>query len=341
MLLFSVITLSYKDLTHLFDTIASVLNQTYPKIEYIICDDGSDCFSKEKVENYIEKHKNNNIVNYQIISNEINVGTVKNINNAYRFANGDYIINLSCGDVFFEKSTLTKIHRVIVKTHAKMIFTSRVMYNNDYDIVDIIPHISLRDRIKSINTKEEQYKEYIKNWMFEMASGSVMCTSKKVLASLDYCDERYFLLEDAPLIERYLKQDRAEFVPEIISIWYEGKGVSNNTSHEAYKRLYNDNLLFNKTQKFSNFNRFSWGEKRYIKFLVEIASNEYLKSKLIVCFKYIPETILAIIYKLKEKQYEMVDLIYLKKIEKRIHKYDSTINYPLRFLPPHGEGTEQ
>ena len=81
--LISVVTCSYNDFKNYYKTIDSVLNQKYENIEYILSDDGSDSFNENVIREYID---NNNKKNYsiKIISQKNNIGTVKNVNNAYK-----------------------------------------------------------------------------------------------------------------------------------------------------------------------------------------------------------------------------------------------------------------
>ena len=103
--LVSVITATYKNFDHLKETMLSVFHQDYPYIEYIITDDGSVDFQKDMVHELIIK-ENPKHVDFKLILNPENIGTVKNLNGAYKSAHGEYYINLSCGDVFFNKTVI-------------------------------------------------------------------------------------------------------------------------------------------------------------------------------------------------------------------------------------------
>lgn len=51
----SIITISYKNAVGLEKTIKSIQNQTYPAIEHIVIDGGSEDGSKEIIEQYSDK----------------------------------------------------------------------------------------------------------------------------------------------------------------------------------------------------------------------------------------------------------------------------------------------
>ena len=66
--LISVVTLTYKKFDYIYKAIDSVLNQTYPYVEYIISDDGSPNFPQNEIEDYVSNRKGKNIIKFSIIS---------------------------------------------------------------------------------------------------------------------------------------------------------------------------------------------------------------------------------------------------------------------------------
>ena len=58
---FSIIVLHYNQPRYVFTALDSVLNQNYENIELIFADDASTTINLEKIQAYIEEHKNNNI----------------------------------------------------------------------------------------------------------------------------------------------------------------------------------------------------------------------------------------------------------------------------------------
>jgi len=59
--LFSVLLVSYKNLPYIYDAINSVLDQDYPDIELIICDDGTEEFQEKEYADYIKLNNKGNI----------------------------------------------------------------------------------------------------------------------------------------------------------------------------------------------------------------------------------------------------------------------------------------
>ncbi len=97
-MLISIITINYNDIKGLKKTITSVLDQTYPPIEYIVIDGGSTDGSKE----YIETQKEH--LAYWI--SEPDSGIYNAMNKGIDQATGDYLLFLNSGDSFNNKEVL-------------------------------------------------------------------------------------------------------------------------------------------------------------------------------------------------------------------------------------------
>lgn len=108
--LISFVILTYRNFDGIYDTLDSVFRQDYPKIEIIISDDCSPNAGQElpKIESYIAEHRTPNIQNVVVHTMEQNVGTVKNINYAYRLASGEYIKDLGAEDTLNAPDVLSR-----------------------------------------------------------------------------------------------------------------------------------------------------------------------------------------------------------------------------------------
>ena len=296
----SVVTLTYKKFEKLYDTISSVLAQDYSNIEYIICDDGSEKFPYDQIKEFISKNSNDNII-VKILQNSENVGTVKNINRAYKQATGKYILNLSCGDVFFADDIVTKIVNRFEETNANVIVTSRLFYEKDFQPICFLPHYEERKLLKELDTPLKQYKAFILSRFYDMASGSAMYFRHEIIEKYNYFDERYRLWEDAPFLAKYLWNEKLEMAYDIVSIWYEKGGVSTDDNHFARKTLMKDSALFHLGEQLEHLNCFTNEEKRIIR-----NNNKWLKVKSkrelwYLRFKYCPQIISNLMSKIMTK----------------------------------------
>ncbi|ASU36117.1 glycosyltransferase family 2 protein [Mucilaginibacter xinganensis] len=97
----SVITIVYNNVSHIERTMLSVLNQTYPNIEYILIDGKSTDGTLELIEQYGSRVA-------KLIS-EKDEGIYDAMNKGLAIATGDYVIFMNSGDEFYESSTVEKV----------------------------------------------------------------------------------------------------------------------------------------------------------------------------------------------------------------------------------------
>lgn len=268
--LVSIITMMYRSMNQVFDTVQSILEQNYEKIEIIIADDYSEDFIKEEIENYIEKNKSNNIISYTVYQNRSNYGTVKNINSAIKNAQGDILINLSSGDLFFSCDTISRIVEEFLNKGCNILCTRRAYFIEYKDVIEkMIPDEFEISRIKKFNSPDQQYKAFYSGMMFNMASGCALSYKKEFIKNIGYFDENYILWEDGPFFARYIdKYGMLDYNYDIISIFYRYGGVSTAGMPELMKR---DALLFlNDGLKNSSLD---WFTKRNIKYRINQISN--------------------------------------------------------------------
>ncbi len=125
--LISFIILTYKNFDGIYETLDSLFAQDYPQIELIVSDDGSPNVKDKMpdIENYINHHKKDNIVNVIINCIPENVGTVQNVNQALKLANGEYIKSLGAEDVLNATDALSR-YRTFLDTSGLLICFSRL-----------------------------------------------------------------------------------------------------------------------------------------------------------------------------------------------------------------------
>lgn len=319
--LVSIVTATFNNFKHLFQSIDSVLSQDYKNIEYIIADDGSDNFQEAQIKSYIET-KNTKNLRFTVLHNNINLGTVKNINLAYKKANGEYIINLSCGDVFFKKDIVTKIIRRFLSTKCDVLVTSRILYADNFKPICLLPHLEEREIIAKFKTNIDQYKAIILSRFYDMASGSSMYFSKKIIQEMNYFDERYLLWEDGPFVVKYLKKGKLEFAFDIVSIWYEEGGISSKRMElkrgdivsTSFYKLQKDYEYFIKNERSERINLFSYSERK----MIDYRNKRFLYRdsilRFFLYFIYFRQFVSCLTYAIKRRARYKRDLIEINKI---------------------------
>lgn len=96
----SVITVVYNDVKNIERTMLSVLNQTYPDIEYILIDG----LSMDGTLDIIKKYQDR-----VILLSEKDQGIYDAMNKGLTIATGDYVLFMNSGDVIYAPDTVTKI----------------------------------------------------------------------------------------------------------------------------------------------------------------------------------------------------------------------------------------
>ncbi|SHN17953.1 glycosyltransferase family 2 protein [Mucilaginibacter sp. OK098] len=97
----SVITIVYNNARDIERTMLSVLNQTYPNIEYIVIDGKSTDGTMQIIEKYKSRIAK--------LINEKDEGIYDAMNKGLAIATGDYVIFMNSGDEFFEPVTVEKV----------------------------------------------------------------------------------------------------------------------------------------------------------------------------------------------------------------------------------------
>lgn len=316
--LVSIITATYKKFDRLIDSINSVIAQDYSNIEYIITDDGSDDFPYSRIKNYLEQNSTSNI-SWNILRHERNVGTVKNLNDAYKSSKGKYIINLSCGDVFFENDVVSRICKRFADTRCDVLVTSRMVYSGDFQPLYLLPHYEERKIIEKFDSGLKQYRAFISSGFYDMASGSAMSFSRNIMDKIGYYDERYRLWEDGPFLAKFLLQGRLEFAYDIISIWYEGGGISSVNVANAHPQMRQDIDYFTKHEKLSHIDKLTIVEKRRLAYRNKRILKGSRLQQLALYIIYFPEVLYFVHYTKSRKRHEKNDVRIIEQIMREKH----------------------
>jgi len=97
----SIITVVYNGVELLDGTIQSVLNQSYPNIEYLIIDGNSN----DGTQNIIKRYEND--IDFWL--SEPDKGLYDAMNKGLSHATGDYVWFMNCGDQIYASDTVSKV----------------------------------------------------------------------------------------------------------------------------------------------------------------------------------------------------------------------------------------
>jgi len=110
----TIITVCYNAVELIEKTIQSVLKQTYSNVEYIIVDGGSQDGTVEIIKEYNDK------ISHWI--SEPDKGIYYAMNKATKFANGDWINFMNCGDTFCNESILSNVFNKKISDEITVIY---------------------------------------------------------------------------------------------------------------------------------------------------------------------------------------------------------------------------
>jgi glycosyltransferase involved in cell wall biosynthesis len=211
--LVSIIITSYNYSHYLADAIESVLNQTYPKIEVIIVDDGSTDETKNVVAHYS--------VQYTFQTHQ---GLAAARNNGIRLTHGEFFICLDSDDKLFPSYVEKTIKQILKNPSTGFVYTGSKVWNE----ITELETIWMPRRIVS------KYSLFA-GWV---GAEGPMLTRRKAFESLSFgYDSSFPAHEDLDLCFRLLTKGwKYDVVFEPIH-WYRQHGISldPNTSPEKKK----------------------------------------------------------------------------------------------------------
>lgn len=199
--LITIITVVYNDSENIEKTIQAVLAQTYKSIEYIIIDGGSQDGTTE----IIKKHERD--LAYWV--SEKDAGIYDAMNKAIKKSNGDWLIFMNSGDLFYNNEVL-----------------ENVFFNKVYPVTDILYGNTLALNSKNIIIPPQLIS---KNFFYSntICHQSVFF-NKKMFSKINQYNLKYRIIADRIwLLEAAIANANFKHVDFIISVWDE-EGFSKN-----------------------------------------------------------------------------------------------------------------
>lgn len=230
--LVSVLIASYRSGALLYEAVNSVLSQDYPRLELIICDDGSEDFDEGALCALWESGS----IPVRVIHQTVNVGTVKNLNAGLRQAKGTYLLFFAADDLLASPTTVGKLVRCTQRSGSPWVLGhTQVCDAALHPTGEILPTTAQEDLLKDGSTL---YPALCLD-CFVPASGNLY--ARPLLDEIGLLDERCRLVEDWPLM---LKLARAGYTPTLaegVSVKRRCGGVSNH--HVGKNKAYQTDLI--------------------------------------------------------------------------------------------------
>ena len=231
--LLTVVILSYKNGGLLYETIDSVLEQTYPDIEIVVCDDASPEFEKEKLEEYISSRNRGNISNVKFIANRTNAGTVKNLNRGIAAARGAFL-KVIAGDDLFASPDVCAIQIEYLKEHpdANLVVGNIVECDDRMNPQSMSGFLLKDDRNPLFHDRNALLKYLARKGQKALATQAI-CFRKAFFDRNGLYDETFRLIEDLPMAIRIAEKEMTIGYIDLPCVKHRGRGGV-STSNEAF-----------------------------------------------------------------------------------------------------------
>ncbi len=193
--LISVVVITYNSAPYILETLISVRNQTYKRIELIVSDDDSQDETVGIVKDWI----NNNVTRFektQVIESERNRGITCNLNKGLRAANGQYVKPIAGDDVLLP-NCLANMYEFCKSKGVDIAYSDIGIideYSRNVNRKDIEYSKSRMQKFFSFSSTN-QYRWLLREYPIFSAG---LFVSSDLLRELNYLDERYRFMEDYP-----------------------------------------------------------------------------------------------------------------------------------------------
>lgn len=237
----SIVTIVYNSVLYIEKTILSVINQTYPNIEYIIIDGGSTDGTLEIIKKY------SNRIN--LLISEKDNGIYDAMNKGIVHASGEWINFMNSGDSFYNNNVIDSVVKYLQNSNCEILYGD---VNKIFEWGETI--------VKPYDLK------YLKN---HMIFSHQSCFVKTELAKHYPFGNKYKIAEDYNFFyNQYIKNTNFLYIPICISNFDCINGLSTKMMLYAMK----EDALIN-----GSINKINWN-LNYLAFYIKIKIRSFFKT---------------------------------------------------------------
>lgn len=219
--LVSVYILMYKTLDGLQNTLDSIIEQEYSRMELIISEDGSGKIDESDLQ-FVKAYENK-FENIIININEKNLGTVRHLNHILTKATGEIFCGVAAGDTLYNKKTVKNIVDYFENNPGKLIVTSKRIDETD----DLIRPTKKLQKI--LQTDFHKYKKIMLR-ATPLISGAGTFYCRKLFEQYGYFPEEFKLVEDASYYTKLVDKGVEFGFLDCITCVHAAGGVSDKSS---------------------------------------------------------------------------------------------------------------
>ncbi|GAB1857521.1 hypothetical protein MHTCC0001_23570 [Flavobacteriaceae bacterium MHTCC 0001] len=230
----TVICICYNHEKYVVEALNSVINQTYNNIQLIIVDDFSSDNSISTINDWIKVNPNT-----LFIENPTNLGVTKTFNNAFKYAEGDYIIDFAADDVLLENC----IEKQIKAFQESKLENLAVVYSNINLVNENQKYIATYYNSKSSPQSGDIYKMVIGMSENICSVGAMVKTN--IFKSVGGYDET-LMYEDLDLWVRVSRHYNFKYIPDVL---VKKRVLSNSLSSQFLQKGKHSKRLHTSTLK--------------------------------------------------------------------------------------------
>jgi glycosyltransferase involved in cell wall biosynthesis len=254
--LISILVPCYNNQQYLFESLKSIFEQTYPAIEVLIGDDGSNNFNAESLINWINKNRTPNIKKIIIIENKENLGTVANLGKLQKASSGEFLFNLAADDVLYDCHVLQNFYNKILEIgpDAEMIVAQTELW--DSQLKNKIGAFLSEEGISII--KKSTPQQLFAECSYRPFLPASYLYRRLLLKKVGSLAGQYRLIEDWPLQLRAMRMGVQPYYLDIVSsIKHRDGGISHGNklhSSQTYLAFYHDllNVYLNEVKPYQS-----------------------------------------------------------------------------------------
>ena len=193
--LISIITISYNSCLTIEDTILSVINQTYPHIEYIVIDGGS----KDGTVDIIKRYENK--ISYWI--SEPDKGIYYAMNKGIAATTGEWINFINCGDSFYDKNVIARLFKDSIGENYSVVYGNTVFQYSDHTEIEANRQYGNYKFMPACHQSIFCRTHYMKQFMFDTRYQRTLISSTNSISPITSICIKISLLPYSTLWEVY------------------------------------------------------------------------------------------------------------------------------------------
>lgn len=199
--------LTYNSEKTIIDTLESAKKQNYANMELIISDDASSDNTVSICYAWIEQNADT-FVNVDVITVPSNTGTCANCNRLLSRCKGEWVQMIAGDDIFLEDSIITRVNYAMTHPDAEWIFSKVHTYMDTFEESNALlwkADILYTTKWKSFFDLSNQEQLNIQARVNMLAPPSNFF-KVDMLKRMGGYEEKYFIIEDAPMNFKLLKE---------------------------------------------------------------------------------------------------------------------------------------